>query len=404
MVVFRINIVRDRLGEVPELCNKGARTMNRPRFLGLVMVAAVLASMLSNPTPVSAEVRYAVTDLSAILENSFAEPERVTHWAATAINDHGQIAGYAETTDNSTFAFVWDAVNGLRDLSHLDKATQAYAIDNLGQAAITGPTAYLWDRNTGLREIVGWGSGPIVATGINDLGMVVGMHWPDKDLSHAFLWQDGTMQDLGNLGSQPAEAYALNSRGQIVGWSETPGWAHAFLWGAENGMQDLGSLGRGSIASDIDNAGQVVGYSGTGARGQRAFLWEAGDMFCIDTLGGESSTAASINDCGEVVGTWQLPEYTGISSFLWNRTDGMVDMNSLIAPESGYQIVQAFDINDAGYVVATAVGTDDAGNRHSGSVLLRPVPEASAVLLLSTALISLSTHMWFMSLKKRNGR
>jgi probable HAF family extracellular repeat protein len=223
-------------------------------------------------------------------------------------------------------------------------------------------------------------------------------------MPHAFVWHDGHIEDIGDLGQEGAEVYAINNLGQVVGWSETPGWTHAFLWDAENGMQDLGSLGRGSIASDINNLGQVAGYSGTGTNGQRAFLREAGNMLCIDTLGGESSTAASINDCGEVVGTWQLPGHTGISAFLWNRTDGMVDMNSLIAPESGYQIVQAFDINDEGYIVATAVGTDDAGNRHSGSVLLRPVPEASAVVLLSTALISLSIHMWFVSLKKRNAR
>jgi probable HAF family extracellular repeat protein len=38
-------------------------------------------------------------------------------------------------------------------------------------------------------------------------------------------------------------AYDINDRGQVVGWSDTTRHAqHAFLWEAGTGMQDLGTL------------------------------------------------------------------------------------------------------------------------------------------------------------------
>ena len=52
-------------------------------------------------------------------------------------------------------------------------------------------------------------------------------------------------------------AYAINDLGMVVGESG----GHAFVWTATGGMQDLGTLPgfNGSVASAINNLGQVVG-------------------------------------------------------------------------------------------------------------------------------------------------
>ena len=69
--------------------------------------------------------------------------------------------------------------------------------------------------------------------------------------------------DLGTLGGSRSSAVAVNDAGQVVGWSGLDGaGAHAFSWTAAGGMIDLGTLGgSGSYASAVNDAGQVVGNS-----------------------------------------------------------------------------------------------------------------------------------------------
>lgn len=151
---------------------------------------------------------------------------------------------------------------------------------------------------------------------VQDHPAVVGCALNDDPVPviHAFLWDAGTMTDLGVLSTNPlatSEAHDINETGQIVGssLSDFPGFDHAFLW--ENGvMTDLLTLGdppheRYSFAWGINDESpfQVVGWSENNstcpdlAPKQRAFRWNTNDgMIDIGaTMGRENARAFDIN-------------------------------------------------------------------------------------------------------------
>jgi probable HAF family extracellular repeat protein len=226
--------------------------------------------------------------------------------------------------------------------------------------------------------------------GINENGQVVG---PSQlgNYFYAFLWDDGTMTNLGALaggevgrttsttparwpGYRPsATVIATPSGGQSGGcktwarWaaqsatpstSTTPGKAgsaemaddgihHAVLWGS-GGIVDLGDLGNlwpaDSAAYGINDAGQVVGGSYNDAGDFHAFLWQNGGMQDLGTLGGDTGTAMAINEKGQVVGSSRPAGSIPVHAFLWDG--GMQDLGTL-----GWHQSIAYDINEKGQVV-----------------------------------------------------
>src|SRR5262249_23643002 len=102
-----------------------------------------------------------------------------------------------------------------------------------------------------------------IANDVNNAGQVVGASYGSS--GHAFLWQNGTMTDLGTLGGSTTSPNAINHAGQVPGIAATPtGAIDAFLW--PGGV--MHALGAADAANDVNQAGQVVG---AGAR--FATLW-----------------------------------------------------------------------------------------------------------------------------------
>jgi probable HAF family extracellular repeat protein len=160
--------------------------------------------------------------------------------------------------------------------------------------------------------------------------------------------------DVAGLGGTFVRAAALNDARDVVGASLTStGALRAFLrTGGAGATFDLGTLegtGSHSWATDINNAQQIVGWSRIADVGTRAFRYQNAVMRSLGTLGGNMSEAHGLNESGQIVGmsfnASQKPR-----AFLYE--DGpMIDLNSLIAPSSGWTLQCAKAINESGSIV-----------------------------------------------------
>jgi probable HAF family extracellular repeat protein len=136
------------------------------------------------------------------------------------------------------------------------------------------------------------------ATGINASGQVVGSSDIGTRDSHAFLFSNGTMQDLGTLGGKASRGIAINAAGQVLGWSYINDTitVHPFLFSGGR-MQDLGIAGTARAFNDF---GQVTGHFGSP---EHAFLFSNGTMYDLGTPPGFTSTTGyGINNSGQVTG------------------------------------------------------------------------------------------------------
>jgi probable HAF family extracellular repeat protein len=251
----------------------------------------------------------------------------------------------------------------------------------------TQQRAVLWE-NGSIRDLGSLGGPCAWALGINDAGQVIGQsftevateapkqfgewHWTRPVAG--FIWQDGTMVDLGNLGGTWVLPLRINERGQVIGFASPTGDSsfHPFLWD-QGVIQDLGTLGGNTgSANDINDAGEVVGGAVPSGGGFHAFLWKNGVMTDLGTVRARSQ-AWHINSKSQIVGTTGDGPESSNRAFLWESGGPMVDLNTLIPQGSLITLRYPVDINDAGEILAFGV----LPNGDSRPALLIPVPGMS---------------------------
>jgi len=117
----------------------------------------------------------------------------------------------------------------------------------------------------------------------------------------------------------------------------------------------------------VNDSGQLAGVSFSQNTGRiEAFREEKGKRTPLGTLGGSFSVARDINNRGEIVGGSLTRGDTSFHGFLY-RQHRLYDLNELLPPSGGWELIQAFAINNRGEIVG--VGSY-AGQDHI--VLLRP--------------------------------
>lgn len=276
---------------------------------------------------------------------------------AASINASGDIAGYIFRVDDTFRGFVWlRTKDGLQlDLGTLGgRETRAFDINDNGQVVGSSETArgrtraFRWVNGT-MRNLGTLGGSASAAFGINNRNHVVGQSRLAGDIRdpqgnvivHAFLLKNGVMTDLGTLGGSSSVALDINDAGQIVGWSHTSnGIRHPFLW--ENGvMKDLLAPGSGNTgtAYAINSVGAVVGE-----RNNRAFRYSGG-VLRILPLGRTPSVATGIR-AGRIVGYFGAPP--NVRGFVFANEEVTV---LPLFEGRGAEENEAWAINGAGVIV-----------------------------------------------------
>jgi probable HAF family extracellular repeat protein len=168
------------------------------------------------------------------------------------------------------------------------------------------------------------------------------------------------VQDIGTLGGSWSAAYSVNDSDQIVGLSGTSeGDMHAFLW--QNGqMQDLypfsGFYADNGGIGNINNRGQIAG--GVVVKGiLYPAVWDNGNITVLGSFGGIEKDAVglarSVNEKGQAVGFAYLP---GGARHAFFYDGAMHDLGCPPANGSSPCYVDAFSINDRGWIVGNAAG------------------------------------------------
>lgn len=264
------------------------------------------------------------------------------------MNDDKTVVGVlyptGENPYSTTSAFIWkDGV--LTNLGTLGGVyAGANAINNAGQVVghVALPDAwsggeklhaFLWENGT--LTLLGDTAYPSRAVDINENGQVLGHYYSGSVGTTAFVvWSGGSTQRYCYVWTQPCTTtegdtlsgrmlpYAINDAGQFVGTAEfmepytytssdgqTYELTQHFTYGVVfDGAQIrrieppvTGVSGTGSGATDIDNAGRVVGETWSSGAGWGAFSWESGIR--TDLPMGLVDRWVGTNDAGQIAAT-----------------------------------------------------------------------------------------------------
>jgi probable HAF family extracellular repeat protein len=260
---------------------------------------------------------------STQITNGFYSSGEVSLPERGALNNSGQVVGYALDAADENRYFVWSSGSGMTEVSVGD-----------------------------ISEV----------QAINNSGSVVG-----QAANNGFVWNNGSTTALTTPYNNGSYAYAVNSSGQVAGRAYDSDWnSVAVRWESKCDMTLIGDIGMGFVGA-INDSGHVVGGNYDIVSGSsRATYWDGTTTTSLGALGAtDDSYAYGINNLGDVVGN---NEGGQDEAFLYT-SGAMYNLNTLSAsylvPQDGSigftRLISAIGINDAGQIVGIGLyfdGTD----------------------------------------------
>lgn len=282
-----------------------------------------------------------------------------------AINAEGRVVGWSGESPNRAFLFV-DGI-GIRELFGPSgfPNTAARGINDAGIVvgegwATGGPYQALRWIDGAFAPLTGLGTNSR-AWDVSPLGVVVGETPVDALDSGAFRYTDGSGLELLAPERDMSRARDINEWGQVAGYATTAGpyggaVYHAFRFAPDGTKRDLGSADgfAHSYGTAINVSGQVAG-SLRSASGNSARVFRYTEGVGMLNLGGvgETNDTEGMNSRGDFVGRGQ-PTAGLRRAFLYTDEGGLRALNDLVAVGTEWQLLYAYDINDAGQIVGLA--------------------------------------------------
>jgi probable HAF family extracellular repeat protein len=243
------------------------------------------------------------------------------------INNYGEVVGqFFQGGGYLPFSELGGVFTTLPEPLGGDRAS-ASGVNDLGQIvgnfrnASLGSSGFLYSGGTftQLDDPNAKMPGATVVSGINDSGVIVGHYFDNGNVVHGFKYVGGVYTTIDVPGAILTEAIGINAAGVIVGAYEDSGFVmHGFIDNNSSftTLDDPLAGSFGTLATGINDLGQVVGtYTDTMVR-NHGFLYSNSSFTTIDDPsvaypGVNTGTSAnSINDAGRIVGY-----YTDSSSY-----------------------------------------------------------------------------------------
>ena len=326
--------------------SKGARVV---RFIGLWAICALAAAPVSAQTGAG----YIARDLGTL---------GGTYSHAAAINDSGQVVGWALAADNRQHAFLWTAGGGMVDLGR----GAAIAITGsglvVGNDPYAGGQAFVWTAARGRVDLVGprsvsslFGPPTSVATAVSEKCHVVGYVRLNDGTNHsyAFMWTAaGGMVDLGVLvNGLSSAATGVNASGQVIGTVVRLG-APTFYYGVIEYPEVTSGVAWTPGGGVIDLSYMPIAVLDDGRFVARDRLF--GTTWEYTAVGGD---VMLVSPTGQLV-AWATRDDGLRYAFSWTSTGGMVDLRTdLGLNENGGPTA----LNASGHIVGVTHGVDGSG-------------------------------------------
>lgn len=193
--------------------------------------------------------------------------------------------------------------------------------------------------------------------GISQNGLITGVGVdPVTQEIHAFIYNGGVFQDLGDLGyPYGADGVAINSAGQLAATGYGPGYRA--LRYSNGHASPIGSIDGGSSEGlSINSSGDIVGRAVNGDGGGQGFSYIGGHFTALSV-----DRAACINDSDQYIGSlgysWVQNNYVHVVEHPFLYSNGtMTDLGSI---GGGVRTNgEAYSLNNYGEVTGYSTAAD----------------------------------------------